>query len=64
MKTFLEPVGSEVQWHGAQTLPRSPAPALACALLWRHRQGSTATFKIHFTLVRASQAMDEWDMLE
>ncbi|WP_416203533.1 hypothetical protein [Xanthomonas euvesicatoria] len=64
MQTFLEPVGSEVQWHEGADVTEIISTSSGLRIVVAAPAGVDRHLEIHFPFVRAFQAMDEGDMLE
>ncbi|AOY68036.1 hypothetical protein LN565_11245 [Xanthomonas euvesicatoria pv. euvesicatoria] len=64
MQTFLEPVGSEVQWHEGADVSEIISTSSGLRIVVAAPAGVDRHLEIHFPFVRAFQVMDEGDMLE
>jgi len=64
MKTLLEPVGYEIEWHGGSDVTEITNTSSGLRIVVAAPKGIDRYLEIHFPFVRAFQVMDEGDMLE
>jgi hypothetical protein len=64
MQTLLQPVGSEIEWHGGSDVTEIINTNSGLRIVVAGPEGVDRYLEIHFPFVRAFQVMDEGDMLE
>lgn len=63
MRTLLEPVGSELEWHRGSDIAEIHSTNSGLRIVVAAPEGVDRYLEIHFVFARAFQVMDEGDML-